>query len=151
MSNLVVGTYIVPEVFPELGDVFAPGAKVIHVDLNAYEIAKNHPVDLGIVADPKLTLALLADALESALPDARKKAAAARIEQAARRQGGRAQARAREPTAPDGDAVPIKMSRFMEELARAVAGRRRRLRRGAHQLAGGVALPAAVAAPVSTS
>ena len=63
--NLVVGTYIVPEVFPELGDIFAPGAKMIHVDLNAYEIAKNHPVDLGMVADPKLTLALLADALES--------------------------------------------------------------------------------------
>ena len=45
--NLVVGTYMLPEVFPELGDIFAPGAKVIHIDLNAYEIAKNHPVDSG--------------------------------------------------------------------------------------------------------
>src|SRR4051812_43387509 len=77
-ANLVVGTYIVPEVFPELGDVFAPDAKVVHIDLNAYEIAKNHPVDLGIVADPKLTLALLGDALERALPEGRKKAAATR-------------------------------------------------------------------------
>ena len=67
-----------PEVFPELGDVFAPGAKVIHIDLNAYEIAKNHPVDLGVVADPKLTLALLAEALEAVMTPAQRQAAAAR-------------------------------------------------------------------------
>src|SRR5579871_3341637 len=47
--NLVCGTYIVPEVFPELGDVFAPGSKTIHIDLNAYEIAKNHPAELGML------------------------------------------------------------------------------------------------------
>ena len=58
--NLICGTYMLPEVFPELGDIFAPHAKVIHIDLNAYEIAKNHPVDLGMVSDPKLTLAKLA-------------------------------------------------------------------------------------------
>ena len=120
-ANLVVGTYIVPEVFPELGDVFAPDAKVIHVDLNAYEIAKNHPVDLGIVADPKLTLTLLADALERALPDARKKAAASRIDQ------GRADKDAKrkadlEADRAGRDAVPIKMSRFMEELAAQLQG-----------------------------
>ena len=51
-STSIVGTYMLPEVFPELGDIFAPGAKTIHVDLNAYEIAKNHPVDLGLVAIP---------------------------------------------------------------------------------------------------
>lgn len=63
--NLVVGTYMLPEVFPSLEDVFAPGAKVIHIDLNAYEIAKNHPVDLGMVADPKLSLARLGEILSS--------------------------------------------------------------------------------------
>jgi thiamine pyrophosphate-dependent acetolactate synthase large subunit-like protein len=55
-ANLVVGTYMLPEVFPELDDIFAPGAKVVHFDLNAYEIAKNHRVDLGIVSDPKISL-----------------------------------------------------------------------------------------------
>jgi benzoylformate decarboxylase len=59
--NLVVGTYMLPEVFPELGDIWAPGAKVLHIDLNAYEIAKNHRVDIGVVSDPKLTLAALAE------------------------------------------------------------------------------------------
>ena len=75
---LACGTYLLPEVFPDLDDVFQPGAKVVHVDLNAYEIAKNHPVSLGVVADPKLTLAALADALQELLTPAQKDAAAAR-------------------------------------------------------------------------
>ena len=63
---LIVGTYVFPEVFPTLTTVFAPGARVVHIDLDAYEIAKNFPVDLGLVGDPKLTLAALADALGAA-------------------------------------------------------------------------------------
>ena len=65
--NLVCGTYMVNEVFPELGTIFADGAKVIQIDLNDYEIAKCHPVTIGLVSDPKLTLALLAAALELSL------------------------------------------------------------------------------------
>ncbi len=64
-ANLIVGTYMAPEVFPELGDIFDVEAKVIHFDLNAYEIAKNHRVDLGIVCDPKRSLALLADTIKT--------------------------------------------------------------------------------------
>ncbi|GAA3882244.1 thiamine pyrophosphate-binding protein [Saccharothrix violaceirubra] len=58
-SVLIVGTYVFPEVFPALENPFKAGAKIVHVDLDAYEIAKNFPVDLGLVADPKLTLAAL--------------------------------------------------------------------------------------------
>lgn len=61
---LVVGTYLFPEVFPALRSPFAPGTPVVHVDLDAYEIGKNHPVDLGLVADPALTLAALTTELE---------------------------------------------------------------------------------------
>jgi benzoylformate decarboxylase len=61
---LIVGTYVFPEVFPELGNPFGSGARIVHIDLDSYEIAKNHPVDLGIVADPKLTLEALAGALD---------------------------------------------------------------------------------------
>ncbi|NUT48572.1 MAG: thiamine pyrophosphate-binding protein [Saccharothrix sp.] len=57
---LIVGTYVFPEVFPTLGNPFSPEARIVHVDLDAYEIAKNHPVEIGVVADPKLTLAALA-------------------------------------------------------------------------------------------
>lgn len=78
-ANLVVGTYITPEVFPELGDVFDSKAKVIHFDLNSYEIAKNHRVDLGVVCDPKLSLAALAEAVEKKISPDRKKISAEKI------------------------------------------------------------------------
>ncbi len=114
--NLVVGTYMVPEVFPELGDIFDPDAKVIHVDLNAYEIAKNHPVDLGVVSDPKLTLARLAEALESNMTGQQK--------DAARRRGSELAAAKEEKRAAQleadravRDEVPLRTSRFVEELA----------------------------------
>jgi len=37
----------------------------VHVDLDAYEIAKNFPVELGVVADPKLTLGALSAELRA--------------------------------------------------------------------------------------
>jgi len=70
--NLIVGTYMVPEVFPDLGDIYATGAKVIHIDLNAYEIAKNHRVDIGVVSDPKLSLIALAETIESLITQEQK-------------------------------------------------------------------------------
>ena len=119
--NLIVGTYVLPEVFAELGDVFAPGAKVYHVDLNAYEIAKNHPVDLGLVADPKLTLAMLADALEATMTAKQRDAAESR-----RAEIGQAKA-AKRAAALDADrqvrdATPLKITRFVEELASQLSG-----------------------------
>ena len=120
-ANLVVGTYIVPEVFPELGDVFADGAKVVHIDLNASEIAKNHPVDLGMVADPKLTLALLADALERLLPQAKKDAATARVEQARAEKAAKHRADLEADQAVR-DSQPVTMTRFMEELTAQLKG-----------------------------
>lgn len=114
--NLVVGTYMLPEVFPDLGDIFAPGAKVLHIDLNAYEIAKNHPVDIGVVSDPKLTLAKLAIILESILNPEQKAAAKARTEAIGQ---AKAQNHQRQLDADRQirDHVPLHLSRFMEELA----------------------------------
>ncbi|MFB6824144.1 thiamine pyrophosphate-binding protein [Streptomyces virginiae] len=77
---LIVGTYVFPEVFPELESPFKAGAKVVHIDLNAYEIAKNHPVDLGLAADPKQALRALAGVLERRLGPQRRAAAAARLD-----------------------------------------------------------------------
>jgi benzoylformate decarboxylase len=118
---LVCGTYLLPEVFPELGSIFAPGAQIIHVDLNAYEIAKNHPVDLGMLGDPKTTLTLLAEALGGALSSAQKDAAAARLKQYADQKAAR---RAQDLEKDRGvrDATPLKMSRFMEELTAQLDG-----------------------------
>ena len=120
--NLVVGTYILPEVFPILGDVFAEDAKVIHIDLNVYEIAKNHPVDLGVMADPKLTLALLADALEATMSDAQKAAAQSRATAIGDAKAAKQTAQLEADQAVR-DETPIQMSRFAEELAAQLEGK----------------------------
>jgi benzoylformate decarboxylase len=117
--NLVCGTYIVPEVFPLLGKVFAPGAKVIHIDLNAYEIAKNQPVDLGVVSDPKLTLGQLAKLLDSGMTAAQKQAATTRVQQISQAKAAKHQSELQKDQGIR-DQVPLNLSRFMEELAAAL-------------------------------
>ncbi|MGO8673899.1 MAG: thiamine pyrophosphate-binding protein [Capsulimonadaceae bacterium] len=114
--NLVCGTYILPEVFPELGDVFGAGAKTIHIDLNSYEIAKNHPVDLGVVSDPKSTLTQLALELDAILTSTQRESARARLD-ALGRAKAEAMSAAIEQDTNDRDSVPLHMSQFMMELA----------------------------------
>lgn len=113
--NLVCGTYLLPEVFPERGNIFAPGAKVIHIDLNAYEIAKNHPVDLGMVSDPKLTLAKLATILEAVMAPEQQEAAKARAAEIAKAKEVKRESEL-ERDRDLRDAVPLHLSRFMEEM-----------------------------------
>jgi thiamine pyrophosphate-dependent acetolactate synthase large subunit-like protein len=115
--NLVVGTYMVPEVFPDLGDIFAPGARVIHVDLNAYEIAKNHRVDIAMVADPKLTLASLTRELHGSMTESDRAAAAARFRELARRKDEKRSAELTHDAEHRG-ALPLRMEDFMEPLAK---------------------------------
>lgn len=54
---IVLGCYLLPEVFPHLGEIFPAGAKVIHADTNPGNIAKNHRVDLSFLAEPSALLA----------------------------------------------------------------------------------------------
>lgn len=118
---LICGTYVFPEVFPALSGVFAPGAQVIHVDLDPQSIAKSFPVDLGLLSDPKGTLRALATALSSLMTPAQRGAArdrAARIGEARDRRRDAAIAADRAGR----DATPIRPSRLMEELAAAVPG-----------------------------
>ncbi|MFJ8650369.1 thiamine pyrophosphate-binding protein [Streptomyces sp. NPDC093546] len=61
---LIVGTYVFPEVFPRLASPFRPGARLVHIDADPYEIAKNFPVDLGVAADPKAALGALTAELD---------------------------------------------------------------------------------------
>ncbi len=53
---LIAGTYIFPEVFPSIGNPFREDAKIIHIDLDTYEIGKNFGVTIGIGADPTSTI-----------------------------------------------------------------------------------------------
>jgi benzoylformate decarboxylase len=114
---LIVGTYVFPEVYPYLYDVFSPNARIVHIDLNAYEIAKNFPVDLGLVADPKLTLGALASVLDTRLSAADRSAAAARLE-ASRHENEAARAQQLAHDASVRGEVPMRASAFVEALAR---------------------------------
>jgi benzoylformate decarboxylase len=113
---LVIGTYLLPEVFPTLGDLFAPGCQVVHVDLDAYEIAKNHPVTLGLVGDPRLALGALARRLASAMTVDQHRGAAERRAQSGRDRAQRDQAAVVEDRR-NADRVPMTPALFMRELA----------------------------------
>ncbi len=113
---LICGTYVFPEVFPALSEVFAPDAKVIHIDLNAYEVAKNFPVDLGFISDPKATLAKLAASLDATMTGRQKAAAARRASQHAALKEQEISAQ-RTADRSMRDTVPLHASQFMEELA----------------------------------
>ena len=113
---LIVGTYMLPEVFPELGNVYDPNARVIHIDLNAYEIAKNHRVDFSAVADPKLTLNAIADKLEQVMTDEDRQTAKKRTSEIQEENRKKLSIQG-EKDAANRDILPMFMSRFMEELA----------------------------------
>jgi benzoylformate decarboxylase len=105
---LIVGTYVFPEVFPNLRTPFRADARIVHIDLDGYEIAKNHPVSLGLVADPKATLAALAEQLETKLSAADRSRAAAHL----------TERRAQQAAAPADDGSLL--NAFLRELAGAV-------------------------------
>jgi thiamine pyrophosphate-dependent acetolactate synthase large subunit-like protein len=113
---LICGTYVFPEVFPALSGVFAPTAKVIHIDLDSYEVAKNFPVDLGLICDPKTTLGKLATVLQTTMNADQKAAATHRMSRhaSAKEQEMAAQFEADKQRY---NAVPLHPSRFMEELS----------------------------------
>ena len=117
--NFVCGTYMLPEVFPELGSIFDPDSKVIHVDLNLYEIAKNHGVDIGLLGDPKSTLAALAGELEAKLTSDQKKSARQRAEQIGKAKKDKIHAQKKADTA-EREKTPVRMARFMEELVKKI-------------------------------
>jgi len=113
---LITGTYVFPEVFPSLSSPFAPGSQLIHIDLDAYEIGKNFPIDLGLVADPKLTLGLIDTQLEHIMKPAQKTAARHRANEIGTATE-RERAGARQADTGTWDATPLQPARFMKELA----------------------------------
>jgi benzoylformate decarboxylase len=113
---LVCGTTVMPEVFPALEGVFAPDAHVIHFDLNTTEIGKNFPVTIGVLADPKPTLGLLAEILERSMNQVQRTAARERME----RKGLEKAAKRMDQLASDAvirEQSPLRASVFMEALS----------------------------------
>jgi benzoylformate decarboxylase len=112
---LMCGTTVLPEVFPALFDVFQKGARVVQVDLDAWEIAKNFPVDSALLGDPKLTLGRLADALAVLQSPEDRQQATGRVRAITERNRSALAAQI-EADKKNRDAVPLRMSRFAEEL-----------------------------------
>lgn len=113
---LICGTRVFPEVFPALSDVFAEDAKIIQIDLNGYEVAKNFSVDLGLISDPRATLAQVASALSTIMTPDQQSRAAERVKRYAAHKELEG---AKQRVADKGrrTAVPLQASRFMEDLA----------------------------------
>jgi benzoylformate decarboxylase len=116
---LICGTYVFPDVFPALDGVFASAKHIAHIDLNAYEIAKNFPVDLGIVADPKRSLAAIADELQATMSSDRQARSAKKMKDMG---DAKAAELSRQIAADEQvkDEVPMHASVFMSELAKAL-------------------------------
>jgi benzoylformate decarboxylase len=114
---VIVGTYVFPEVFPLLENPFHADAKIIHIDLNAYDIAKNHPVTVGLVSDPKPTLRLIAIQLKQQMTEAQKTAAHARAERMQMEKDSAHNGPLQADIATR-QVVPLHMTAFAEELAK---------------------------------
>ncbi len=117
--NFVIGTYMVPEVFPELGDIFSDDATIAHVDLNAYEIAKNHRVDIGVVADPLVTVQALVDYIRKYQNDMQVQQANDRLKQM-RKEAERRRQVEQTQIATQQNHTQLCMADFAEQLVKSV-------------------------------
>jgi benzoylformate decarboxylase len=113
---VVCGTYVFPDVFGATRTPFQPDATVVHIDLDAGAIAKNHPVTIGMVSDPRLTLRALTDALERVRTDAQRGAAAQRVQRRAE-DSARDRAKARQADEARREEIPLRMSTVAATLA----------------------------------
>ena len=119
---LLVGGEFFEEVWYVEDAPFPEGAPVIQIDPSARNLGRNHRLDCGLFADPKLALAALLAALEDGedgADGAYRAGAAARMERIrARKEAEDAAQRARAERPSPGNR-PMPAARAMHELARA--------------------------------
>jgi benzoylformate decarboxylase len=75
-----IGTPVLPLLFPIDESPFPDATKVIHIDLDAREIGKNWPVDIGVMADPRLAMADILAVLKRTMTGDQREAAKQRGE-----------------------------------------------------------------------
>ena len=116
---LLVGGEFFEEVWYVEDAPFPEGAPVIQIDSSARNLGRNHRLDCGLFADPKLALGALLAALEAGADEAYRTGAAARMERLRARKEAEAEAhRARAERPPPGNR-PMQVARAMQELAKA--------------------------------
>lgn len=113
---LAVGTNVFSGFFYFSGRTLNPATKLVHIDSAYREVGKSEPTDVGIIADPKVALGQLADALESdmsgsAQEAAKGRAAAAALEKSAQNAAWQDRVKNR------WDIKPMSAERMMTEIA----------------------------------
>jgi len=116
---LAVGTPVLPLLFPLEGSPFPPAARVIHIDLDAREIGKNWPVEIGLLADPRLTMADITARLKTAMTPEQQNAARERA-RAVETMAGQMMQALESAARSRWDSVPMGAGRMMSELADAM-------------------------------
>ena len=116
---LAVGSSVFSGFFYHSGSALGPGAKLIHIDPNAGEIGKSEPTDIGIIADPKVAMAQLADAIAGDMSGSAREAAKGRATTASEAKA--AQTAAWQQRVKDRwDIGPMSAERMMTEIAGAL-------------------------------
>jgi benzoylformate decarboxylase len=117
---IAIGTPVLTLLFPLDEPPFANGTRIVHIDLNAYEIGKNWRVDLGVLADPRLAMIDVIEAVKRLQTDEQRKTAQERVEKVS--QAGDAMMQALEMAAKARwDASPMTAGRMMSEIGEAMA------------------------------
>lgn len=116
---LAIGTPVFTQLFPRAGRLLPDETRLVHIDLDPWEIAKNYPVELGVLADPKAALRDIVDRLAETASDdfaARARARAESIAEGLRK----FREMAAQQVDENWDATPISVTRLMKELADAL-------------------------------
>ena len=116
---LAVGTNVFSGFFYFSGHSLGSNTKLIHMDSAYREIGKSEPTDIGIIADPKVGLSVLAEALDSDMSGSAKEAAKGRAASLSEQKA--AQDAAWEQRVKDRwDVSPMSTERMMTEIASAL-------------------------------
>ena len=113
---LAVGTSVFSGFFYFSGSVLGRDTKLIHIDSNAGEIGKSEPTDIGILADPKVAMAELAEAIDADMSGSAKEAAKGRAVSASEAKAAKNTAWQRS-VKDRWDLSPMSAERMMTEIA----------------------------------
>lgn len=113
---VTIGTPMFPELFPSDEAYFDEGARVFHIDLDDWELAKNFAVERAVRAAPKGALRAILGRVDDHLPEGHR----ARLEER-RNEAERAKQESRARLDAEFDATasdePMPPSRMMKEIA----------------------------------
>ncbi|MSQ27372.1 MAG: thiamine pyrophosphate-binding protein [Dehalococcoidia bacterium] len=116
---LAVGSPVFQMIFPTPEPVLPSGAKLIQIDPVSWELNKNIPADVALLADPRAALVELSALIGEGRTPALVQAAEARAAAIGRRTAA-ARERYREQAQASWDNMPISGARLMSEIAGAL-------------------------------